>query len=112
MSLFSTLITSMCISSSTMTRDACSKAIDAGGKQSGVEQKMNDLESKETQSLDKDLKASLGDAGFNVVGGTVFAAKTVRDKSLSFGLPNFGICDSVKTELKPESYKLKLEWNF
>lgn len=112
MSAMAILIASACISSSGVKQEACSKGLEAGTKQFGVEQSVNSFEKK----VEKDAKLTaydwFGKTGSDVLGGTIFLAKTVKDKSVSFGLPTLGIANRITTTAGVDIYRLNLEWRF
>lgn len=93
-------------------QQACEKALQAGSKQSGVETAANDEEKRVTQKADAKAKEFLGEKAVGVVGGTVFIAKTISEKKVTFGLPTLGVCDSVKAQVSDKASELKIEWNF
>jgi len=114
MGLFESLLLSACVTTSGggSQQMACQKGTEAGAKQSGVSQTVDAFESKETKKLEKNAVELFGKEGVNVVAGSVFVAKTMSSRSLSIGLPTFGMCTSIKTEIKPEYSILKFEWKF
>lgn len=112
MSAVATMIASACISFSGTGHDACTKAAEAGAKQSGFEQTVDSAEKKVTQKADAEAKDLLGEDTVSVVGSTVFIAKTVVDKKVKVKLPTFGLCSSASTEIGVDKYSLKLEWGF
>lgn len=104
------LITSACMSFSGNGHDACSKAAEAGAKQSGFEQMVDGTETYVTKKADAKAHYLLGDTGMGVAGGTIFIVKTVKDKAVSFNLPTLGICDRISSHLSPENYGLQFVW--
>lgn len=114
MGLFETALVSACIASGgTGTQQmACQKATEAGSKQSGIEKEMNDAEKRSLNKLEIEATDIFGKSGVNVVAGSVFVAKTLQSKSLSVGMPTFGLCSSIKTEINPDMSVLKFEWKF
>jgi hypothetical protein len=112
MGAMTALITSACIGLSGSGQEACNKALEAGSKQSGIEQDVDRIEKHVTQNADQKGHEYLGDKGMEVVGGTAFVAKTLIDKSLVFGVPTFGICDRIVNKVEPNKYSLQLEWKF
>lgn len=112
MSAVALMITSACISFSGNGHEACSKAAEAGAKQSGFEQNVDLMEKNVTQKADKEARILIGTTTFDIVGGTVFIAKTVVDKSVKLNVPTFGLCDKISTQVAPNKYSLHLEWGF
>ena len=113
MGLLDTLIVTSCLSFQPgPQQDACKSALQAGTKQSGVEKVANDQEKKVTEKADTTAKELLGEQAVGVVGGTVFVAKTISEKRVSFGLPTFGLCNAVRAEVSDKQSNLKFEWKF
>lgn len=104
------LIAGACLSFSGNGHEACSKAIEAGAKQSGFEQNVNKAEEIVTKEANGKAHYLLGDTGMEVVGGGIFIAKTVRDKSIQFNLPTLGICDRISSHVSPDNYGLQFVW--
>lgn len=90
----------------------CSKVDQNASAQFAMIKEVDELEKQKIQYITKQSSAYLGDTSVQVVGGSVFLAKTAVSKSLTFGLPNMGICDSIKTEIKQDKSVLKMEWDF
>ena len=106
------LIAGACTGFSGTGNQACSKALEAGGLQSGFSQNINKAEGYVTTQANKKAKYIMGDTGMEIVGGTVFLAKTVRDKSVQFNLPTFGICDKIVNKVGTDQVSTTLEWRF
>lgn len=114
MGLFESAIMSACIAGASPGQGqmACQKATEAGGKQTGVEQTVDAYETRETKIFEKKFVDFLGQDSATAVAGSVFLAKSLASRSVSFGLPNFGLCSSIKTEITENTSMLKLEWKF
>lgn len=112
MSALESIIVASCVGMSGNANDACQKALQAGSKQSGVEQNMNQTEVGVTKRADATAKEYLGEPTYDVVAGIAVVAKTVSDKSAIVALPTMGLCSSFKAEIKQDKQVLKLEWNF
>lgn len=112
MSAIAIAITSACLNLSGPAQQACDKALEAGAKQSGIEQNVDQIEKHIERDADQKGHYYLGDTGMEVVGSTVFVAKTLIDKSLKFNTPTFGLCDRITNQVGPDKYSLQLEWRF
>lgn len=112
MSLMSMVIAGACVTSSGNGQEACNKSLEAYTKQSGIESTMDFAEDKYTKKANKTAYSVMGQTGVDMVGGSLFLAKAAADKSVSVGLPTFGLCDHVTSEAGVDKYKLKLEWGF
>lgn len=114
MALFESMLISACVAAAgnNTNQTACEKATEAGSKQSGIEQNVDIAEKKELNNLQRTAEDNLGKDIVAVVAGSVFIAKTLQSKAITFGLPTFGICSSIKTEIKPDQSMLKFEWKF
>lgn len=111
--LLNTLMTACTATShSNMDQAACEKATQAGVQQIGISQYMDSTEEHFVQFLKKKADRNVGKDGQYAVGATYFVARTAQTKSLSFGLPNLGLCDSLKTELNDTQALLRFEWRF
>lgn len=112
MSAMAILIASACISSSGVKQEACEKGLQAGTKQFGIEKSVNILEDKVQNGAKLTAYDWFGKTGSDVLGGTIFLAKSVKDKSVSFGLPTLGIANRITTTAGVDVYRLNLEWRF
>lgn len=112
MGLIDTLIVTSCVGLSGVQQDACNKALEAGSKQSGISQTMNTYEKHELNSLQDGAINYLGKDTVNVLGGMGWLTKSLVEKKASFGLPNFGICDKLTTEINTNTTKLVFKWMF
>lgn len=108
----SLMIVSACLSFNGQGKEACEKALEAGSKQSGIEQNVNQAQDRLEDKAKKNAKDLLGDTTMDVVGGTVFLAKTISDKSVKFSLPTMGLCDKITNEVGPDKYQLQMVWRF
>lgn len=110
MAAVAALIAGACMSFSGNGHDACTKAAEAGAKQSGFEQNIDQVEKDVTKKADKTVHLFLGDTAVDVLGGGIFVAKTVRDKSLQLNLPTLGICDKISGEVGTERSGIQFIW--
>lgn len=111
-SAMSLMITSACLSFSNINQEACNKAAEAGAKQSGFEQNIETVQKGIEKEADHKAHYILGDTGMEVVGGGIFLAKTVVDKSVNFNLPTLGMCDRITNHVGVDKYSLELVWGF
>lgn len=106
------MIAAACMSFSGVEKEACTKAAEAGARQSGIEQSVKRAQDKVEDKAKEEAKDLIGKTGMDVVGGTVFLAKTISDKSVKFDIPNMGIADKITSEVGTEKYYLNLVWRF
>lgn len=106
------MITASCLSFSGNSHDACSKGMEASAKQSGVEQEVDVFQKDLEKKANRQAKDLLGDTGVQIVGGSIFVAKAVADKSININTPTFGLCDRITNQVGVDKYLLKLEWKF
>jgi hypothetical protein len=112
MSLMPLMIAGACMTATGNGQQACSKSLEAGTKQAGIELFVDKTEDKYNKKANRTAYSLLGQSGMDVVGGSLFIVKTAVDKNVAFGLPTMGICDSANSQIGLDSYKLKLEWGF
>jgi hypothetical protein len=103
---------SACMGLSGQSNDACQKALTAASKQSGVEQSANKYEQNRLNYLQSGAEGFLGKDAVAAIGGVGWAGKSVIERKASFGLPNFGICNSIKFEFNSNLEKLVFQWRF
>lgn len=111
-SLFGTYLVAACVSVQGQYHEACNKALDAGTRQVGIRQQVDNAEDKSLQLVNAKAENTIGKDGMWVVGSGFFVYKTARDKSLDFKLPTLGLCNSVTNHVTADSYNIKLNWNF
>lgn len=106
------MIVGACTSFSGNGKEACSKGLEAAGKQSGIEQNIGAAEKKLEDNAKDKAQDWIGNTGMDIVGGTLFLVKTAKDKSVRFSTPTLGICDKITTEVGTEKTGINLEWRF
>lgn len=106
------LIAGACLSLTGNVHEACSKAAEAGAKQTGIEQNLNNMEKGIERIADRKAVNLIGEKGMGIAGGGIFIAKAVRDKSIILNLPTLGICNKIITEVGSERSELTLMWGF
>jgi hypothetical protein len=99
-------------SQSSMGKEACQKATEAGVNQLGIQQTMDSFEERTVHQIEMDAEKAIGKDGMYAVGGTYFLVRTIQTKSLILGIPTMGLCDSVKTDIGPKQSVLRFEWKF
>lgn len=112
MAAMEAIIIASCLGLSGNQRDACVKALEAGSKQTGVEQKVNNIEDKVSKTADKDARAIVGDTGMEVGASVGFIAKAAIEKSATFRFPVFRPAMYLNTQIGVEKSTLGLEWKF
>lgn len=112
MALLDSLIMSACVGLSGQSNDACQKALTAASKQSGVEQSANTYEQHKLNYLQSGAESYFGKDTVAAIGGVGWATKSAIERKMTFGLPNFGICNSIKFEFNSNVEKLVFQWRF
>lgn len=112
MALTEMFIVLACTNTPAIYTTACNKAVDAGTRQTGIRQQADKAEELTTKFADHEAQSLIGKKGVSVVGAGMFIYKTTTDKKLKVEVPNFGLCDSINTELATDSQMLRLQWNF
>ena len=112
MSALLNLVSSFCMATPGSYNNACSKALEAGGKQSGIEKTLNTTESnvgKQARSIAED---QLGQEGTELVAGGAFIINAAATQRFIINLPTYGWCSSFRTEYRPSLYRITVEWKF
>lgn len=112
MAILESIIVASCVGMSGQAQDACNKALQAGSKQSGMEQSFDSYEQHQTKMLEQTAYDWFGKDAVGVVGGTVWVGKAVAEKKASVGLPSFGICNKMSAEVGQKASQLVLKWSF
>lgn len=114
MPFIATAITSMClgIASSGQYNTACNKAAEAGTKQLGTYQVLEDGERKTMEFAAKQGEYKLGGTVMKAGAAGVYVYRTYRDKSLTFKVKDIGVADSMTNQVTPNSYKVSFNWHF
>lgn len=107
MALLDSMILTACMGMSGQSNDACVKALQAGTKQSGVEQNVNTYESRQTKGLERTAYDIFGRSTVGVVGGAVWLGKSVSEKKASFG-----IYGPLHMEVGQKLTQMVLKWTF
>lgn len=114
MGLLSSALVSACVASSTGLTDQkiCMNTTEAGAKQFGIMQNVDLLEDRAIRQINREALEDFGKEPIDMVGGGIFIAKSIMEKSVTLALPTFGICNSAKTEIRQDQSLLKLQWDF
>lgn len=110
MALLDSAILALCIHSKYPA--ACKASLEAGAKQSGFYQVSNNAEHIINYDAQRDATQNFGENTVLIIGGAGLIAKVVRDRSIDFNLPNFGLCDSLSNHIGLNSYGVRMGWNF
>lgn len=108
----SSIIVSTCVGFTGSYNAACTNALTAGAKQSGVEKNMNEIQDRGTKFFDEKAKDLLGEKSMGIVGSAMWLKKVTDERKVTLGLPRYKLYDSANTELSESSAKLNLQWNF
>lgn len=113
-SLFGTGIVNLCLAltSTGQYNDACNHAVDAGTRQVGWRQNVDEVEDKTNNYVTTKASNAAGKEVTWIVGAGAFIYKTEKAKSITFHLPTMGIASSITNEITPTSYNLSIKWNF
>lgn len=112
MALIDSIILAGCMGMSGQQNDACTKALQAGAKQSGIEQNVNVFESNKSKEMDRLAHDWFGKDVLTATGGIAFITKAAVERKATIGLPNFGIFGSFSTEINSELIQLVVKWKF
>lgn len=107
MALLDSVIMTACMGLSGQSNDACTKALQAGSKQSGVEQNVGTYETHQTKILEYKAYDWFGKQAVGVVGGAVWLGKSVSEKKASFG-----IYGPLHMDVGQKLTQLVLKWTF
>ncbi len=107
MALLESLIMASCVGMSSQSNDACTKALQASMKQSGVEQNVDSYEKRQTKNLEYKAYSWFGKDAVGVVGGAAWVIKAAAEKKASFG-----IYGPVKMDIGQQLTQLVLKWTF
>jgi len=91
---------------------ACSNAINAGGKQTGIEKDLNNVESYAGKQARLIAEDQVGREGVSLVAGGAFVINAAATQRFIVNLPTYGWCSSLKTEYRPSLYRITIQWDF
>jgi hypothetical protein len=107
MSVLDSLIVFSCMSLSGQQNIACNKALQAGSKQTQVDQTFNGYEDHQLKLMEKDATTLVGQDSLQTIGGTVWLTKSIVEKKA-----DFGIAKDVVMEINMRLGELILKWKF
>lgn len=112
MALIEGLLSSVCAMTPGNYNQACTKAADATSIQTGVKQTDAQQEDYWSKWGLKQSTEIVGEKTIYTMGTGVYLYKTYADKKVSVDLPKVWFCQSIHTELSPNSYGVQLKWTF
>lgn len=104
------LINSACSSAYSNHIDACSKAMEAFSRQTGLYDGSERTENYVVNRVRNGSDNYLGSPITTGIASIGYAYKVIHSKSLSFRIPNMGICDTITNQITPTSYSIGLKW--
>lgn len=107
MAILDSLIVASCIGLSGQQNTACTSALQAGTKQTGIEQSTNSYERRNVKKLEGKATDWFGKDAVGFVGGTAWAAKVAIEKKASFGITR-----NISAEISKDLTQLVLRWTF
>lgn len=108
--LSSTIIIAACVGAQGTANQACVNAVDAGTRQMGIRDTVDQIETNTVRYLDSEVQKQLNQDQLSALAIAGFVYKTAKEKKLTVNLPTLGVCDSVKNEITKNSYSLTLQW--
>lgn len=73
---------------------------------------MDNTEDHAVKNIEKKAEQDIGQNGIYMVVGTYFIARTAITKSVGFGLPTLGLCNSIHVEVSQNVSLMRFEWKF
>lgn len=112
MLLTSWLISMACASIQTYAnhQDACDKFLQMGSQKVGLADVDGQVENYYEVKATDTATQNFGNSVVEVVGGTGYAYKSYRHKSIDFKLPTIGVADKVTMHLDQNSGSLGFNW--
>lgn len=107
MAILDSLIIASCVGLSGQQNIACTNALQAGTKQSGIEQSTNSYEQRNVKKLEGKAVDWFGKDAVGIVGSTAWAAKAAIEKRASFGITR-----NISAEIGKDLTRLVLKWTF
>lgn len=92
--------------------NACASASRAGAQQFGIQQQVDNMEEHTVNYVKQKAEEKLGKAAMETVGGAYFVAKVLQAKTITFGLPTLGLCNSANADIGVAQSGLRFEWKF
>lgn len=107
MAILDSLIIASCVSFSGQQQQACNAALQAGTKQSGIEQSASSFEHKNVKKIENTAIGVLGKDAVGIVGGTAWLIKAAAEKKAVFGISR-----NISAEVGDEITRLVFKWTF
>jgi hypothetical protein len=111
-SLFNSAIVALCLNAQGVYNDVCVKAVDAGTRQAGWRQEVDNAEDKTIQIATHKAEKNIGKPVGIIVGSSAFIYRSIKNKSVELKLPKVGFCDSITGKIAPNSYDINFKWEF
>ena len=108
--IFGSVVTAICLGVQGSYGPACNGAVDAGTRQLGIRQQIDNAEDKSVELTSKVIAKALGKQAMSVVATGGYIYRVAKERSIGFNLPTLKICDSLSNQITLESYKLNFEW--
>jgi len=110
MPLIATALTTICLSVSAPGQygEACNKGLEAGARQTGAYQVLEDEERKTILHTEE----TVGKTTTHAAIGGVFLYRAYKTKSIAFKMPKTDVADYILNEVTPNSYRVNLGWHF
>jgi hypothetical protein len=112
MPLMSWAISLACANAYSTHQDACSKAMEASAKSTGVYQGADGVEGYLTVKATNNVTDLLGKDVVDTVGGSGYVYRAYRAKSVNFKVPSMGIADKVTANVNQGGGSLNFSWKF
>lgn len=111
-SLLSSVIVAACVGAHGNVHEACVKSLDAGTRQTGIRQNVDQIEDDFIRYINMRLANELSKEQQKVLGAAGFFFKVAKDQKINFRTPTLGVCDRIENELTPNSYLVRFGWYF
>lgn len=110
--LVATVIHAFCSDVVSSRLDVCSKSMEAGSIQSGVEPAAQKYEKGAAKAADRKLEIITNNHHKPIITLASTAYVVAKENKLVIEIPNAKICDSLKTEISFNNYGIYLKWGF
>jgi hypothetical protein len=92
--------------------ESCKKGTDVTITEISAKEQMNATENQFQQYMLDESYKMVGKNTIYTLGGAAFLYNTYTTKKLTVDIPNAKICDTLHADVAPDSYGLRLQWNF
>ena len=110
--LIGSAILSICSGAQNNYYEACNKALDATSRQIGLRQEADEVEQRMRAITENSARKYLGKESVATVAFIGVTYKAVKERQVTFKLPNLGLCNSVTSQVGTEQASLRMDWNF